>query len=124
MELIYKELTCRINKCAIDVHRELGSGFVEKVYENSLIMLLREEGLFVEKQKHIPVYFRGKNVGNFYADVVVEKKVIIELKTAKYISKEHQIQVLNYLKATGYTLGIILNFGAYQIGIKRVVNSK
>lgn len=93
------------------VYNILGFGFLEKVYENALLIELNQCGLFVEKQKPINVYYEGKLVGEYYADLIVEKKVIIELKAAESLIEEHELQLINYLKATDIEVGLLLNFG-------------
>lgn len=109
--LEHKELTSQILKCFYDVYNELGYGFLESVYENALLIALRETDLTATPQAAIKVLFRGAVVGEFRADIVVEDKVILELKSAKVIDDAHVAQALNYLKATGIHVGLILNFG-------------
>jgi len=99
----------------------LGAGFLEKVYENTLAIELRKADLEVEQQKKINVKCEGDVVGDYIADFVVNKSVLLEIKETKSIDKVHQAQLLNYLKATGLRVGLILNFGASRLGIKRVV---
>ena len=106
-----EELTDRIIGTFYDVYNELGSGFLESVYEKSFEILLRKNGLTVEHQKEIVVHFQGFVVGKFYADLVVADKVILELKAAESISKMHTAQLVNYLKATVYEVGFVFNFG-------------
>lgn len=111
MELLYKEITDKIIKSFYNVYNELGFGFLEKVYENAMIHELLKNGLFVEKQKQIKVYYDGKEVGEYFADLIVENSVIIELKAAEALCEEHEYQLINYLKATEKEVGILLNFG-------------
>jgi GxxExxY protein len=114
------ELTELIIGCAFTVSNTLGSGFLEKVYENALVHELRKRGLEADPQHEIPVYYDGVVVGQFFADILVEKKVIIELKTA---TDDHEIfvaQCLNYLKATGLPICLLLNFGKPRLEIKRL----
>lgn len=99
----------------------MGAGFLEKVYENTLAIELRKADLEVEQQKKINVKCEGDVVGDYIADFVVNKSVLLEIKETKSIDKVHQAQLLNYLKATGLRVGLILNFGASRLGIKRVV---
>ena len=94
-----------------EVYNELGHGFLESVYENSLAIALREKGLEVFQQVAIPVRFRGKAVGDFAADLLVEKTIMLELKAARAIDPSHIAQLLNYLKATDIEIGLLLNFG-------------
>jgi len=93
------------------VYPELGYGFLEKVYENALAIALRQMGLKVEQQAKIFVYFAGEIVGEYFADLLVENRVIVELKAAQSIAPEHEAQLLNYLRATPYEVGLLLNFG-------------
>jgi GxxExxY protein len=105
------ELTERIIGVFYDVYNELGHGFLEKVYENSLALALRSAGLQVLQQVGIPVHFRGALVGDFDADLLVEEAVILELKSSRAIEQAHISQLLNYLKATDIEVGLLLNFG-------------
>ncbi|MCD6102296.1 MAG: GxxExxY protein [Candidatus Cloacimonetes bacterium] len=120
----YKEITEKIIKAFYEVYNDLGHGFLESVYENALYILLLEYGLQVERQKEIAVYFRGKMVGFFKTDLVVENKVIIELKAVKCILPEHEAQLLNYLKATDIEVGLLLNFGKKPEFIRRIFDNK
>ena len=99
---------------------ELGAGFLESVYQNALLLALRQKGLKVEAQKPIEVLFRGENVGHFFADLLVEDKVIVELKAVKAILPEHKAQVINYLKATGIEVGLLVNFGMPKLEYHRL----
>lgn len=118
---LHEELTRQIIAAAYDVHRELGSGFLEKVYENALAIELRRRGLRAVQQAEITVAYKGDLVGTYYADVLVDDVVICELKAAEAINNAHQAQLLNYLKATGIKVGLIINFGARRVTIKRMV---
>lgn len=93
------------------VYAQLGYGFLEKVYENALVIALHTIGMSVETQVKIPVYFQGHIIGEYYADLVVDHKIIVEIKATKNILKEHEAQLLNYLRATPYEVGLLLNFG-------------
>ena len=110
MDLIYKEEFYKIKKACIQVRRKLGNGFLEKVYENALLIELKKLGFRVESQKELLVYYENEVIGKYYADVVVNDKIIIELKTVLKILPIHKSQLLNYLVATGYELGILINF--------------
>ena len=116
-----EELTERIIACAMKVSNTLGVGFLEKVYENALLVELARSGLVVEQQKPIKVSYEGVIVGDFAADIIVNGSVVLELKTAKLIDEIHKAQLLNYLRATGLKVGLILNFGTSRLGIKRMV---
>lgn len=109
--MIEEELTSQIIKAFYKVHNTLGFGFLEKVYENALMLELQENGFQVESQKPIDVYYHGKIVGEYFADLIVENKVILEIKSAETISQAHESQTINYLKATRIEVGLILNFG-------------
>jgi len=119
----HEKLTREILGACFEVINELGAGFVESVYENALIIALREKGLHAEKQRPLKVEFRGQVVGEFFADVLVEDEVIVELKAVKALLPEHQAQVINYLKATGKDVGLIVNFGSAKLEYKRLHNS-
>jgi len=110
-ELIYGELTDRVIGIFYSVHNELGFGFVESVYENALSLALRDAGLGVEQQMRLQVRFRGVVVGQFAADMVVEQRLLVELKTVSHIVPAHEAQLTHYLKATGLRVGLLLNFG-------------
>jgi GxxExxY protein len=104
-------LTERVIGCAYSVHNALGPGFLEKVYENALRIELEEAGLGVTQQKPIPVLYRGQTVGEFFADLFVDNRLIVELKAVRQISQEHEVQLVNYLTATGVDDGLLINFG-------------
>ncbi len=123
-KLLYKDLSYRIVGLAMQVHRELGFGFSEKVYENALMMLLRQEGITALQQAPISVCFRGEVVGDYYADIVIEDSIILELKSVDRIIDAHRSQVLNYLKATGFQLAIILNFAKKKLEHERLAFTK
>jgi GxxExxY protein len=107
----YTDITEKIIGAFFTVYNALDYGFSEKVYENALVIELRKMGLIVAQQPPIVVYYEGEVVGEFFADLIVEDKVIVELKSAKMILKEHEVQILTYLKATAYEVGLVLNFG-------------
>jgi GxxExxY protein len=119
--LIYKELSYKVVKLAFDVHNELGCGFLEKVYENALMMLLDRENIPARQQAPTDVYFQGKVIGQYFADILVDNKLILELKAVNTITDINKAQVLNYLRATGVKLGIILNFAKPKLEYQRLV---
>lgn len=119
----YSDLTEKIIKAAYTVHNVLGFGFLEKVYQNALIIELRKMGLNVLKEKPITVYYENEIVGEYIADVIVEDKVILELKAVKELAEIHEVQLVNYLKATGIEVGLLINFG-HSVQIKRKVFDK
>ena len=115
------DLTYQIIGFAIEVHKELGPGLLESVYEKCMIIELRKEGLIAEAQKPITVYYDSDIVGEFVADIIVEDTIIIELKSVKRVVKAHEVQLVNYLVATGKPVGLILNFNETKVEIKRKV---
>jgi GxxExxY protein len=123
MEWKYEHLTATVIGCAFDVINELGVGFLETVYEKALFVALRQKGVAVEVQHPIRVVFRGTCVGNFFADMLVEQKVLVELKAVKSLAPEHQAQVINYLKATGVEVGLLINFGNPRLEYRRLTRS-
>ncbi|GAB2614410.1 GxxExxY protein [Emticicia sediminis] len=111
MELLYKELTEAIIKAFYDVYNELGFGFLEKVYQNSLYLELKARGFDVEAQKQIKVHFKGFEVGEYYADLLVNNTIILELKATEAIVPEFEHQLIHYLRGTDKEVGLLLNFG-------------
>ena len=120
--LVHKELSYQIIGLAMEVYNHLGYGFLEKVYENALMVLLKRETLFAQQQQPITVYFQGHAVGEYFADILVNDSIILELKSVEKIISVHRAQALNYLKATGKGLAIILNFGKEKLEFERLVN--
>jgi len=121
-EILYKELSYKIIGLAMEIHSKLGYGFLEKVYENALMLLFRREVIQAKQQAPIKVYFEGEIVGEYFADILVEDKIILELKVLEKITDVHIAQALNYLKATGLELAIILNFGKRKLEYERLIN--
>jgi len=111
----------RVIRCAFDVSNTLGIGFLEKVYENALCVELEKNGLKFQSQKPIVVNYKGFQIGEYIADIVVEDKLLLELKALATLSSSHDAQVMNYLKATNLSVGLLLNFGRPKLGIKRIV---
>lgn len=111
MEILHKSVTDKILRAFYNVYSELGYGFAEKCYENAMIHELNLMGVTCEKQLPIKVLYKGKIVGEYFADIVVNEVVIIELKAATSLISEHEVQLLNYLKATNIEIGLLLNFG-------------
>jgi len=116
-------LTQKIIGCAFEVSNILGCGFLEKVYERSLVQELRIAGLNIQAQYPISVYYKGTVVGNFFADILVEKCILVELKALNSLDNNHQAQCLNYLKASGLNLCLLLNFGKPKVEIKRIIRN-
>jgi GxxExxY protein len=114
-------ITDRIIKSAIEVHKNLGPGFLENIYENALILELKQQGLKVEDQKLIPIAYKGIFVGEHRVDLLIENEVIVENKTVKDFDDIHQAQLLSYLKATGKRVGLLLNFAKTKIDVKRII---
>jgi GxxExxY protein len=106
-----KELTDAVLCCFYTVYNTLGFGFLEKVYENALLLELEKRGISARAQHPISVYYDGKRVGEYFADVLIEEILIVEIKATRSILPEHEAQLLNYLKATGKEVGLLLNFG-------------
>jgi GxxExxY protein len=117
--MISDEVSERIIGCAFRVYNNLGSGFLESVYKKAFRIELESEGLEVEEERPITVSYKGQVVGLFNADLIVEKKIILELKAIDALAKTHEIQLVNYLKATGIPVGLLINFGTTGIQIKR-----
>ena|SRR3990172_13193673 len=115
---MYDDLTAQVISSAFEVHNTLGSGFLEKVYENALLVELREKGLKAESQKPVTVLYKDRNVGEYFADIIVGDKVVLELKAIEKIDDIHEIQLKNYLKATGIEVGLLINFGK-SVEVKR-----
>jgi len=115
------ELTYLINGAIFEVMRELGAGFLEKIYEKALMVELRNRGLKAESQVPIKVKYKGIEVGEYFADILVEDQVILEIKAVDSLQKIHEAQILNYLKATGMKIGLLVNFKHPKAEIKRFV---
>ncbi len=122
MHFVHEELTAKIIEACFEVSNELGTGFLESVYQNALELAIRQKGLKVQAQVPLTVGFRGEEVGQFFADILVEDKVIVELKAVSTLVPEHQSQVINYLKGTGKEIGLLINFGRPKIEYKRLRN--
>lgn len=121
---LYKDLTSTIISCFYKVYNNLGYGFLERVYENALKIELESKGLSVEKQKPISVYYNEHLVGEYFADLIVENKVILELKAAEALCEEHEHQLINYLKATDIEVGLLLNFGKKPQIARKIFTNK
>ena len=123
-DIIYHDEFYKIKGACIAVRKELGNGFLEKLYENALIIELRDRGFKVNNQKHFEVYYKEQIIGTYIPDILVDDKIIIEVKCVSEVSKIHIAQLINYLKITNYQLGIIVNFPNDDLGftIERVPN--
>ncbi|MFH0888729.1 MAG: GxxExxY protein [Planctomycetota bacterium] len=121
MELPYKELTEKIIGSAIEVHKQLGPGFIESIYENALVIELQHRGLKVSQQVGLAVKYKGTDVGQHRLDLLVENTIIVELKVVKMIEDIHFAIVKSYLKALGKNHGLIINFAKIKLETKRVI---
>ena len=120
-EFLYKKLTGEIIEAAYEVHNTLGCGLLEKVYENSLAWELELRGRKVSSQKEFKVIYRKKEVGLYYADLVVDDKVIVEVKAVEKIDDIHRAQLLNYLRISGLRVGLIINFAKPKLKYERFI---
>jgi GxxExxY protein len=118
--MVDDQLTGKILQCCFEVSNELGAGFLESVYERALIVALTQTGLNVAAQVPLKVKFRGVIVGDYFADLIVEDLVLVELKAVSRVLQEHKAQVINYLTATGFPIGLLVNFGTPRIEYYRL----
>jgi len=116
------DITESILECGFEISNELGIGFLESVYENALIIALRQKGMRVDQQVPLSVSFRGEPIGRFQIDLLVDHQVIVELKAAKSLAPEHQMQILNYLRASGLPVALFMNFGTPKLEYRRFAN--
>jgi len=125
MDLVYKQESYNIIGACMDVHSELGSGFLEAVYHEALLLELKDRKIPYETNVKLKVSYKGKSLKkSYYADVICYGKIILELKAMDGLIPEHESQVINYLTATGYKLGLLINFGAKSLQHKRLVRTK
>jgi GxxExxY protein len=115
----HADLSERIIRCAYDVYNTLGAGFLESVYERSLLIELQHCGLHSTAQVPLSVYYREECVGQFFADILVNQLIVVELKAVDSLCKAHEIQLVNYLNATGISVGLLINFGPDKVEIRR-----
>jgi GxxExxY protein len=120
-KILYKDLSYKIVGLAMQVHSELGPGFLEKVYENALMVLLQENGIMAVQQFPITITFHGHLIGDYFADILVEDSIILELKAQDRIAEIHKAQTLNYLRATQFKLALLINFGKHRLEYERLV---
>jgi len=118
----HKEITEKILKAFYKVYNTLGWGFLESVYQNALLIELEKLGLVAEKEKNLEVFYDGRKVGDYFTDIIVEKKVILELKACEQLNEHHKYQLINYLKASSIEVGLLFNFGKCP-EFKRVIFS-
>jgi len=116
-----KRISERVIGCAFEVSNTLGSGFLEAVYENALCIELSRQGLRFARQQPLQVRYKGEVVGHYVADLVVEDRLLVELKALSALSSGHEAQVMNYLRATGLSVALLLNFGTPKLRIRRIV---
>ncbi|MEW6092524.1 MAG: GxxExxY protein [Chloroflexota bacterium] len=121
VEILFKELSYAIIGAAMEVHRTLGSGFLEAVYQTALAYELKLRSISFEEQVRLPVYYKNVFVGEYIADFVIDGKIILELKAVSEMNDAHRAQAINYLAATGFQLAILLNFGASKLQQERLV---
>jgi GxxExxY protein len=120
--MLYEDITKEILRASFEVSNELGIGYLESVYEKALLIALRQKGLKAENQIPLQVKFRGEIVGEFFVDILVEDKILIELKVVNALTKELYAQTINYLKATGIEVGLLINFGNAKLEYRRFNN--
>ena len=111
----------RVIKCAFEVGNTLGAGFYEKVYENALCIEFGIAGIPFCRQQRYGIKYKNEDIGNYVADIVVDNRLLIELKALSVLNREHEAQVMNYLRASGLNVGLLINFGTSKVGIKRIV---
>ena len=121
---LYSNLSNKILRAFYNVYNTLGYGFLEKVYENAMMIELKKLGLQCLQQYHIDVFYEDEKVGDYFADIIVENKIIIELKAAENLIDEHEAQLVNYLRATNIEVGLLLNFGKIPQHKRRVLTEK
>ena len=117
----HKEITEKIIGCAYRVYNQMGFGYLESVYEKCMLIELRKAGFDIESQKPIKVQYDGEVVGDFIADILVNDTVILELKSVRKLVEAHEVQLVNYLVATGKPVGLLINFGETRVAVKRKV---
>jgi GxxExxY protein len=119
-ELPHSAISETIIGCCFEVMRELGSGFLENVYKNALFIAMKQKGLNVSAEQSFEVMFRNCKVGKYIADLIVENVIVVELKCCASLLPEHKAQVINYLKASGISVGLLINFGQQKLEYKRL----
>jgi len=119
--MLYEELSGKIIGAAMEVHNLLGPGFLESVYERALMLELNERQISFQRQAPIPVMYKATRVGKYKADILVDGKIVLEIKAASALLPEHQAQALHYLTATGLHLALLLNFGTKSLQFKRII---
>ena len=120
-KLLYKDLTYKIIGTAMEVHNVLGPGYLEAVYQNAMAREFKLRNIDYEEQVNLQVDYKGNIIGEYRADYLVDEKVVVEIKAIKRISEIQEAQLINYLKGTGYKIGLLINFGAMSLEHKRRV---
>lgn len=120
-ELLYKDLSYAIIGAAMEVHKVLGSGYLENVYQNALAHEMKLRGLIFYEQVRLPVTYKGEPMGDYIADFIVDSKIVLEIKSVSKLNTNHQAQAMHYLVATGNKLALLLNFGTSSLEYKRVI---
>lgn len=121
-EYLHEELTEKVIGCCYKVHNELGAGFLEKVYQNALAIEFKDAGIRFVQECPLNVLYRDSVVGEYFSDFIVDGKVIVELKAIEMLSKPHEVQLVNYLKATGLKIGLLINFGRSVVVKRRILS--
>lgn len=121
-KIAYKKLSYNIMQATFEVHNILGPGFSENIYEEALTKELQNRGITYERQRLVRVYYKGDNIGEYRLDLIVENKIILELKAVSELNDVFAAQLYSYLKATGMKLGILINFGTKRVQSKRIIN--
>ncbi len=116
-----ESISRRVIQCAFEVSNRLGAGFLEAVYEKALCIELKRRNIAFEQQKTVDVLYRNECVGTYVTDLLIENKLLVELKAVNQLTCQHDAQVMNYLKATGLHVALLLNFGKTKLGIRRLV---
>ena len=121
MDFLRDELTDEIIKCIITVHQELGAGFLENIYKKALLIELSSNGFNVEAEKEIKIFYRGNEIGVHRLDILVNNRVILELKAVESLNRNHYAQIKSYLKATGLNIGLLVNFSGDRADFRRII---
>lgn len=120
IELLHSDISQTIIGCCFEVMKDLGAGFLENVYKNALFIAMKQKGLNVSSEQQFEVIFRNHKVGRYVADLIVENAIVVELKCCTALLSEHKAQVINYLKASGIAVGLLVNFGQHKLEYKRL----
>jgi GxxExxY protein len=121
-ELLFKEISYKLRGCFFKMYNELGSGYKEQIYQEALAVEMEENNLKFLKEKEIPVYYKGKKVGKYRPDFIIEGKIIVEIKAVEKMNLEYEKQLINYLKGSEFKLGFLVNFGGKSIDIRRRIS--